>query len=248
MTRTIGTGPAGGGGGGGAVDSVNGKTGVVVLTAADVGADPAGTAAGLVTAHELASPAHDVSQITDALDKTGDTMSGTLAMGAEDITGTGAVTAATFNGVALTTAGSGDLYLADDGTYKATPDSNLFALQYSDTGVRGLNAALRSGGDLFGNLSPGSGIGQPTVAGRIRAVSWRRTNTANAGFLRVSVIDTGRTERVFTLVPVAAATSNGITSGLDIECFDNEQISVIWDGSSSGTTTSPAASVFVEPS
>lgn len=39
---------ASGGGGGGAVDSVNGQTGVVVLAAADVGADPAGTAAGLV--------------------------------------------------------------------------------------------------------------------------------------------------------------------------------------------------------
>jgi len=35
-------------GGGGAVDSVNGQTGVVVLAASDVGADPAGTAAGLV--------------------------------------------------------------------------------------------------------------------------------------------------------------------------------------------------------
>ena len=33
-----GTWPAGGGGGGGAVDSVNGKTGVVVLAASDVGA------------------------------------------------------------------------------------------------------------------------------------------------------------------------------------------------------------------
>lgn len=33
-----------GGGGGGAVDSVNGETGVVVLTASDVGADPAGSA------------------------------------------------------------------------------------------------------------------------------------------------------------------------------------------------------------
>jgi hypothetical protein len=37
------------GGGGGAVDSVNGQTGVVVLDATDVGADPAGTAAALLT-------------------------------------------------------------------------------------------------------------------------------------------------------------------------------------------------------
>jgi hypothetical protein len=39
-----------GGGGGGAVDSVNGETGVVVLSAADVGADPAGSAAAAQTA------------------------------------------------------------------------------------------------------------------------------------------------------------------------------------------------------
>lgn len=37
------------GSGGGAVDSVNGQTGVVVLDAGDVGADPAGTAAALLT-------------------------------------------------------------------------------------------------------------------------------------------------------------------------------------------------------
>lgn len=36
------------GGGGGAVDSVNGQTGVVVLDAGDVGADPAGTAAAIL--------------------------------------------------------------------------------------------------------------------------------------------------------------------------------------------------------
>lgn len=42
-------------GGGGAVDSVNGQTGVVVLTAADVGADPAGSASTAQTAAEAAS-------------------------------------------------------------------------------------------------------------------------------------------------------------------------------------------------
>jgi len=43
------SGPAGSGGAG-TVDSVNGQTGVVVLDAADVGADAAGTAAGLIAA------------------------------------------------------------------------------------------------------------------------------------------------------------------------------------------------------
>lgn len=48
----------GGGGGGGAVDSVNGQTGVVVLDAADVGADAAGTAAAAVAAHTALSDPH----------------------------------------------------------------------------------------------------------------------------------------------------------------------------------------------
>ena len=49
----------GGGGGGGAVDSVNSQTGVVVLDAADVGADPTGTAAGLVATEASARVAAD---------------------------------------------------------------------------------------------------------------------------------------------------------------------------------------------
>lgn len=49
---------ASGGGGGGAVDSVNGQTGVVVLDAADVGADAAGTAAAAVSAHVAATNPH----------------------------------------------------------------------------------------------------------------------------------------------------------------------------------------------
>jgi hypothetical protein len=44
--------------GGGSVDSVNGQTGVVVLGAADVGADPAGTAAAAVAAHVAAPDPH----------------------------------------------------------------------------------------------------------------------------------------------------------------------------------------------
>lgn len=40
------------------VQSVNTQTGAVTLTAADVGADPSGTAAGAVTAHEAAANPH----------------------------------------------------------------------------------------------------------------------------------------------------------------------------------------------
>ncbi|MFE2324607.1 hypothetical protein ACFXD5_11930 [Streptomyces sp. NPDC059385] len=47
-----------GGGGGGAVSSVNGKIGAVVLNAADVDADPEGTAAAAVTAHAAATDPH----------------------------------------------------------------------------------------------------------------------------------------------------------------------------------------------
>jgi len=45
-------------GGSASVDSVNGQTGAVVLNAGDVGADPAGTAASAVSAHEAASDPH----------------------------------------------------------------------------------------------------------------------------------------------------------------------------------------------
>lgn len=57
--------PSGGGGGGGAVDSVNGETGVVVLTAAEVGADPAGSAAAAQSA-AIAAAATDATTKANA--------------------------------------------------------------------------------------------------------------------------------------------------------------------------------------
>lgn len=74
----LGNAPAGGGGG--AVASVNDQTGVVVLDAADVGADPAGTATTQVTAHTLAFDPHgdrayaagQVTAHTGAVDPHGD--------------------------------------------------------------------------------------------------------------------------------------------------------------------------------
>lgn len=56
---------AAGGGGTGAVTSVNGQTGAVSLGAADVGADPAGTAAGLVGALAIPDSADDVGAIPE---------------------------------------------------------------------------------------------------------------------------------------------------------------------------------------
>lgn len=54
-----------GGGGTGEVSSVNGKKGVVVLTAADVGADPAGTATAAVGAHVAVPDPHGDRSYTD---------------------------------------------------------------------------------------------------------------------------------------------------------------------------------------
>ncbi|TXH10487.1 MAG: hypothetical protein E6R04_05285 [Spirochaetes bacterium] len=62
-----------GGGGGGAVDSVNGETSVVVLDAADVGADPAGTAAFLVGALTIPDSPDDIGAATAAQGAKADT-------------------------------------------------------------------------------------------------------------------------------------------------------------------------------
>lgn len=54
-----------GGGGGGAVDSVNGQTGAVVLDAADVGADPAGSAASAQSAAVASAQTYTDAEIAD---------------------------------------------------------------------------------------------------------------------------------------------------------------------------------------
>jgi hypothetical protein len=80
----------GGPGGGGAVSSVNTKTGAVVLTAADVVAEPAGTAAGLVGAEATTRATADQTLTTAAaaaqsradaaLARSGGTMTGALLL------------------------------------------------------------------------------------------------------------------------------------------------------------------------
>ncbi len=120
-------------------------------------------------------------------------------------------------------------------------------LQFSDSGNRGPGSSLRSGGDLFGNLTPGSAIGQASTAGTIREVAWRRTTTP-AGSFRISIIDSARTERAFVLVTAAAAAVSGSVSGLSLGVLANEQIAVLWDLTSTGTTQDPAVTVYVEPS
>ena len=62
-----------GGGGGGAVASVNGQTGVVVLTASSVGADASGTAAGLVASEAATRAAADTANTTALTTHTADT-------------------------------------------------------------------------------------------------------------------------------------------------------------------------------
>lgn len=66
----------------------------------------------------------DLQTALDAkLNLSGGTMTGILAMGANDITGTGGHTATDFNGVALTTAGAATNFLNETGAYTALPTS-----------------------------------------------------------------------------------------------------------------------------
>lgn len=70
----------GGSGGGGAVDSVNGQTGVVVLDAGDVGADPAGSASTVAT-----NLSNHISDSTDAHDASAISFSATGNIAATDV-------------------------------------------------------------------------------------------------------------------------------------------------------------------
>ena len=122
------------GGGGGAVDSVNGETGVVVLDAGDVGADPAGTAAGLVD---------DLSGVTNAatartnlglgnVDNTSDANKPVSTAQQTALDGKAAASHS-HSGADITSgivapavlgsggAGGGAKFLADDSTFKAPP-------------------------------------------------------------------------------------------------------------------------------
>ena len=77
--------------GGGAVDSVNGETGTVVLTASDVGADPAGTAAALTATDVGADPAGTAAALVDDLSGVSNAATARSNLGL----GTAATTAAT---------------------------------------------------------------------------------------------------------------------------------------------------------
>jgi hypothetical protein len=101
-----------GGGGGGAVDSVNGQTGVVVLDAGDVGADPAGSAAAAETnANAYTDNAIAGLQFVESVDVTadGDAISPTGG----PITSSGAINLE-FNGAATD-------YIDGEGNLQAFP-------------------------------------------------------------------------------------------------------------------------------
>ncbi len=87
-----------GGGGGGAVDSVNGQTGVVVLDAADVGADASGTAASAVSTHAaLTSGVHGISTFGASVVAAADAAAARTVLGISPSVVTGTATA-TFSG------------------------------------------------------------------------------------------------------------------------------------------------------
>ena len=137
------------GGGGGAVDSVNGETGVVVLDAGDVGADPAGTAAGLVD---------DLSGVTNAatarsnlglgnVDNTSDANKPVSSAQQTALDGK-AATSHSHSGADITSgivppavlgtggAGGGAKFLADDQTFKTPPSLGAVLSNVTLTGTQ----------------------------------------------------------------------------------------------------------------
>ena len=153
-------------------------------SAATVGADPAGAASSAVSAHEAAPDPH-----TQYLLKAGDTMSGTLAMGGQAISGAGAVTASSFNGAAITTLGSPATWLSGLGTY-TTPTAGQVGADPAGAATSAVSAheaapdphtqyLLKSGGTMSGTLAMG---GQAiSGAGAVTASSFNGVALTTAG-------------------------------------------------------------------
>ena len=241
-------GGAGGGGGDGVLEIVSdgsltviggtGPVATVSATASSVGADPDGTAAAAVAAHvalpdphpEYTTPAEAAAAapVQSVFGRDGDVVAIAGDYTATQISSTGPSTVQ-----------------ADLDALVAI--KSRVAYQFSDIGNRPAGAALRSGGDLFGNLTPNSAIGQASVAVTIREVAWRRNVTA-AGFFRVSVLDATLNELGFVLVPAAALVATGATTGLALAVPAGGAVACFWDLSSSGTTQDPSVTVYAEPS
>ena len=228
--------PSGGGGGGGTVTSVNGKVGAVVLTAADVGADAAGTAAAAIAAHVAALDPHP--QYTDAAEAA-------AAAPVQSVFGrVGAVIAVAADYTAAQVASTGPSTVQADLDALVAVESRV-STEHGDQGNRTPGAALRSGGDVFANLTPANAIGQASRAVTIREVAWRR-NIFAAGFFRISVVDAALNEVAFTLVPAPALQGAGSTTGLAIPVPTGGAVGVYWDTTSSGTTQNPTVTVYAE--
>ncbi|MDH2424765.1 hypothetical protein [Sphaerisporangium sp. TRM90804] len=103
-----------GGGGGGAVDSVNGESGTVTLSASDVGADAAGTAVAAVAAHSAdTTSVHGISNTAALETTTGSAAKVTTHAGASDPHGDRAFTTSAVSTHAAASDPHGDRAYAD---------------------------------------------------------------------------------------------------------------------------------------
>ena len=254
--------PGGGGGGSTVITSGDGSISVVeapagtfniTASAASVGADPAGTAAAAVAAHEASvPPVHVVAQVDGALDSTGDTMSGVLdmdgnniAMGggnisaAATVAATNAVNAPLHSGVPLTAAGSATEYLSAGGTYTTPSDESVLTWEWSDVGNRGPGAPLRSGGDRFGGTTPGQAQGAAvSVASTLEQLAWNCTvNNVGAG-AAVEVTIIRASSVISTQDVVIDAPLQGVVSiAPPIAALAGDSIYVGWSSSNAGPGT-----------
>jgi hypothetical protein len=143
---------SGGGGGTGAVDSVNGQTGVVVLDAADVGADASGTALTLVTALDATLAAIATTGSAD------DLVAGTVPVARLPLTG---VVAGSYSSTNLTVDATGRITAASSGASGGSVFGSATA-----TFTVGLDSVTVSVVDAGVNVNSDIVLGIATAPGR----------------------------------------------------------------------------------
>jgi lysophospholipase L1-like esterase len=177
------------------ISSVNGQTGIVELTAANVGADPAGTATTAVTSHAAATDPHGDRAYTDTQVATRVPTSRQITAGT-GLTGGGALTAdrtlaVAFGTTGTTAAAGNDSRLSDARTPTAHAASHAAAgsdpITIAQSQVTGLTAALAAASSSTAwrrRDLPDQAIADTLYTGSAPTISTAQTTTPTAGYIK----------------------------------------------------------------